>query len=298
MKKIYIAGCGGMLGEAFYNKLKEKYLLKCTDIDLNEEWLDYLDFRKFDEYLKDVKKFNPDYLFHVGAHTSLEYCEENCDDAYLTNTISVENAVFISNLLKIPLVYVSTAGIFDGLKDTYDDWDIPKPLGVYARTKYLGEKFVTQNSNKYLICRAGWMMGAGPKKDKKFIQKMMRQIKNGSNELFVVNDKHGTPTYTHDFVATVDVLLEKEYWGLYNCVCEGKTSRVEVANELLKILGKQNEIKISQVDSTHFKKEYFAQRPESEILINKKLGYRNINLMRNWKIALREYIDNYYKDYL
>ena len=52
------------------------------------------------------------------------------------------------------------------------------------------------------------------------------------------------------------------------------------------------------MDSTHFKKEYFAQRPESEILINKKLGYRNINIMRNWKIALREYIDNYYKDYL
>ena len=101
MKKIYIAGCGGMLGEAFYNKLKEKYLLKCTDIDLNEDWLDYLDFRKFDEYLKDVKKFNPDYLFHVGAHTSLEYCEENCDDAYLTNTISVENAVFISNPISL-----------------------------------------------------------------------------------------------------------------------------------------------------------------------------------------------------
>ena len=146
MKKIYIAGAGGMLGEAFYNVFKEKNKLKCTDIDLNEKWLSYLDFRDFESYKKDVLEFNPDYLFHLGAHTSLEYCEKNIEDAYLTNTISVENATYIANLLDIPILYISTAGIFDGKKDSYDDWSTPNPLGVYARTKYKAEIFVKENA--------------------------------------------------------------------------------------------------------------------------------------------------------
>ena len=74
------------------------------------------------------------------------------DDAYSTNTMSVENAVYISNKLNIPLLYISTAGIFVGKKQSYDDWD-GNPLEVYARSKYNGENFVMQNSNKHLICR-------------------------------------------------------------------------------------------------------------------------------------------------
>ena len=298
MKKIYIAGCGGMLGEAFYTQFKETYELKCTDKDVNEEWLSFLDFRDFEAYKKDVLDFKPDYLFHLGAYTDLEYCEENSDDTYNTNTLSVENAVSIANELNIPLLYISTAGIFDGGKDLYDDWDTPNPLGVYARAKYMGERFVVENVQKHLVCRAGWMMGAGPNKDKKFIQKLMKQIKDGKNELFIVNDKDGTPTYTHDFAKNVKLLIEKEHWGLYNMVCGGQTSRLEVAIELIKLLRKESEIKLTEVSSDYFKAEYYADRPPSERLINKKLNLRKLNIMRDWKISLKEYLEDYYKDYL
>ena len=178
MRKIYIAGCGGMLGDAFYKIFKENYHIKCTDIDLNESWLSYMDFRDRDSYLNDVTSFSADYLFHLGAYTNLEYCEKNKNETYMTNTLSVENAVYISNKLDIPLLYISTAGIFDGKEDTYDDWSEPNPLGVYARSKYMGEKFVINNCKKYIICRAGWMMGGGPRKDKKFVNKIMNQIKS------------------------------------------------------------------------------------------------------------------------
>jgi len=298
MKKIYIAGCGGMLGEAFYRQFKDDYELKCTDIDVNEKWLSYLDFRDFEKYKEDVKKFKPDYLFHLGAYTDLEYCELHPDDTYKTNTTSIENAVYITNELKIPLLYISTAGIFDGKKEVYDDWDQPNPLGVYARAKYAGEKFVIENSEKYLVCRAGWMMGAGPKKDKKFIQKIMKQLKEGKKELLIVNDKDGTPTYTHDFAKNTKLLLEKEMWGLYNMVCGGQTSRLEVATEMIKLLGLEKKVKITPVSSTHFKKEYFAERPPNERLVNKKLGLREMNIMRNWKVALKEYLGEYYSNYL
>ncbi len=298
MKKIYIAGCGGMLGEAFYKQFSNDYDLRCTDKDVNEDWLSFLDFRDFDAYKKDVEEFQPDYLFHLGAYTDLEYCELHPDDTYLTNTLSVENAVYIANKINIPLLYISTAGIFDGKKEYFDDWDNPNPIGVYAKTKYYGELFVKENAKKYLVCRAGWMMGAGPQKDKKFIQKLMKQIKEGKKELFIVNDKDGTPTYTHDFAKNVKLLLEREYWGLYNMVCGGQTSRLEVAKELLKIIGKEKEIKIIEVSSDYYKEEYFAERPPCERLINRKLNLRNLNIMRDWKVALKEYIKNYYKDYL
>lgn len=297
-KKIYIAGAGGMLGEAFYEQFKDDYILKCTDKDVNVSWLSFLDFRDFEAYEKDVFDFNPDYLFHLGAYTNLEYCEENVEDTYLTNTTAVENAVYIAQKLGIPLLYISTAGIFDGEKELYDDWDLPNPLGVYARSKYAGERFVVENLTQHLVCRAGWMMGGGPNKDKKFIQKLMNQIKEGKQELYIVNDKDGTPTYTHDFAKNVKLLLEKEYWGLYNMVCAGQTSRLEVANELVRLLNKECEVKITEVSSDYFKKIYFAERPPCERLINRKLNMRGINIMNDWKFALQSYIDTYYKNYL
>ncbi len=297
-KRIYIAGCGGMLGEAFYEKFKDDFELKCTDKDINESWLDYLDFRDFDKYEKDVSLFNPDYLFHLGAYTDLEFCELNSDDTYNTNILAVENAVFIARKLNIPLLYISTAGIFDGTKELYDEWDMPNPLGSYARAKYAGERFVIENMDRYLVCRAGWMMGAGPRKDKKFVQKIMKQLKDGKKELHVVNDKDGTPTYTHDFAQNVKLLLSKEYWGLYNMVCGGETSRLEVAMEIVRLMGLNDTIQVKPVTSDFFKKEYFADRPACERLINRKLNIRNLNLMRDWRIALKDYLENYYKDYL
>jgi dTDP-4-dehydrorhamnose reductase len=297
-KKIYIAGCGGMLGEAFYAQFKDEFEIKCTDKDVNDTWLSFLDFRDFDAYKKEVFDFKPDYLFHLGAYTDLEFCEMNADDTYQTNTLAVENAVYIANSLDIPLLYISTAGIFDGEKELYDDWDIPNPLGVYARSKYMGERFVVENTKRFLVCRAGWMMGSGPSKDKKFIQKLMKQIKDGKKELFIVNDKDGTPTYTHDFAKTVKALISKEYWGLYNCVCGGQTSRLEVSQELLTILGKEDEVKITTVSSDYFKEIYFAERPASERLVTKKLDLRGVNQMRDWRIALKEYVEDYYTGYL
>ncbi len=297
-RKIYIAGCGGMLGEAFHHVFGEKYDLKCTDIDVNEKWLSHLDFRDFDAYRKDVEAYRPDFLFHLGAFTDLEYCELHPRETYVTNTLSVENAVHIANRLDIPLLYISTAGIFDGAKETYDDWDVPNPLGHYARSKHAGEVFVENNARRYLICRAGWMMGAGPQKDKKFIQKLMQQIKDGKRELFVVNDKLGTPTYTHDFARNVDVLIEKEFWGLYNMVCGGMTGRFEVAQELVRVLALEGMVKVTPVDSDYWKKIYFAARPPSERLVDMKLDLRGLNVMRDWRVCLKEYVQNYYRGYL
>jgi len=297
-KRIYMAGCGGMLGEAFHDVLGARHTLRCSDIDLNAEWLGLLDFRDFDLYRRDVVDFAPHYLFHLGAHTSLEYCERHPDDAYSTNTLAVENAVHIANELDIPLLYISTAGIFDGAQDTYDDWDRPRPLGHYARSKYMGERFVAENCRRHLVCRAGWMMGGGPAKDKKFIQKLMAQLKSGATELFVVNDKLGTPTYTIDFARNVELLVSKGLWGVYNMVCSGVTSRAEVAHYLVNAVGLGDKVPITEVSSDHFAIEYFAPRPASERLLTTKLDLRGLNVMRDWRACLEEYLGQRYAGYL
>ena len=294
MKKIYMAGSGGMLGEAFYHQFKDSHELKCTDIDVNDKWLTYLDFRDLEKYRHDVLDFGPDWIFHLGAFTDLEYCEQHPQDTYETNTKSVENAVSIANELQIPLLYISTAGIFDGLKDVYDESDQPNPLGHYGNSKYLGEKHVLETAKSYLICRAGWMMGGGEKKDKKFIGKLIRQIKSGKSVLHIVNDKDGTPTYTHDFAKNVKLLLEKEQRGLFNMVCGGLTGRLEVATELVRLLNLKDSISIEEVPSSFFLKEYYAERPDCERLVNKRLNDLNLNIMRDWKVALKEYIDKCY----
>lgn len=296
VKKVFIAGCGGMLGEAFYHVFKDDFQLMATDKIQTDDWITTLDFRNYQEYRDLVLQFRPDYLFHLGAYTDLEYCENNVDDTYLTNTLSVDFAISIANELSIPLLFISTAGIFDGSKQLYDDWDTPNPLGVYARSKFLAEREVMLNAKSYLICRAGWMMGGGRRKDKKFIYKLIKQIESGSKELFIVNDKDGTPTYTYDFAENVKYLIQNEIFGLFNLVCGGETGRLEVAKELLKQLNLQTQIKLTEVSSTYFSSTYFAQRPPNERLINYKLNLLSANRMRDWREALADYIQREFND--
>ncbi len=298
MTKVYVAGSGGMLGEAVHRVFSETYDIKCTDKDVNAPWLEHCDFREFDAYKASVEAFEPDVLFHLGAHTDLEYCERNADDAYRTNTLSVEHAATLAQTHGLKLIYISTAGIFDGQQMLYDDWDQPNPLGVYARSKYLGELLVERRVDKYYICRAGWMMGGGPAKDKKFVSKVMKQLAAGAKTLKIVDDKLGTPTYTIDFARNLRTLLGTEYYGLYNMVCGGQTGRFEVAEELVKVLGLENDVSVEAVSSDYFAQDYFAPRPPSERLVNYKLNLRGLNEMRDWRVSLKEYVRDYYADYV
>lgn len=283
-----------MLGEAFYEVFRGDYALKCTDIDVNAPWLTYLDIRDLQAYREDVTAFAPDYLFHLGACTDMEYCETHPDNAWRTNAMATENAAYIANGLGIPLLYISTAGIFDGHKQLFNDWDTPNPMSCYARSKYAGELFVREHVRQHLVCRGGWMMGGGPAKDKKFVQKIMRQLADGATQLTVVNDRFGSPTYTRDFASNVKLLLDTQYWGVYNLACDGLTSRVEVARAILEHLGLTQTVSIAEVPSSHFSDVYFAVRPPSECLVNAKLNLRQLNTMRHWKSALQAYLEEAY----
>ncbi len=290
--RVVITGCGGMLGEAVYEAFKDVCQVRASDIDLNVPWLERLDVRVSKDVAGYLAKVKPNYIIHLAALTDMEYCELHPDDAYSTNTGGVQNVAEYARDHNIPLVYISTAGIFDGGKDEYDESDMPNPLSVYGKSKYGGE-LVARTLPKSIVIRAGWMMGAGPKKDKKFINKIIKQLRAGAKEIAVVNDKFGTPCHTYDLAQSMKYLLDHGAYGLYHGACDGGGSRADIARYLLECFGLKNQVKVKEVDSSFFSENYFAKRPRSEKLIN--IGLRKLapHLTRDWKVCLREYIERF-----
>lgn len=288
---VLITGCGGMLGNAVYPYfLKHCKSVLATDKEVKEPWLKALDVRDAAGVEAAFEQFQPDLVLHLAAETDLEFCEANPDVAIAVNATATRHIAELSRARGATLVYISTAGVFDGEKDgNYDDEDPPKPIMVYGQTKFDGENHVRAVNGAYYVVRAGWMVGGGPAKDHKFVSKILEQIGEGRTTLHAVDDRWGTPTYTHDFANNLFRLLDTEAYGTYHMVCSGSGTRHDVAREIVAICGR-DDITVEAVGSEYFAALYFAPRPRSEMLTNTNLNRLGINLMRPWQVALREYI--------
>ncbi len=291
-KTVAITGCGGMLGEAVYRQFLGRWNVHASDIDLNETWLEKLDVSSARDISRYMERVRPDAIVHLAALTDMEYCQSNPEHAYQTNTLGVANALAPAAARGIPFIYISTAGIFDGKKRAYGEHDIPNPLSVYGKSKYAGE-VIARAYPKSIIIRAGWMMGGGPTKDKKFINKIIKQLNAGTTELYVVSDKLGTPCYTYDLARTVEFLASHRAYGLYHGACEGGGSRLDIAKFLVAQLKLSKKIQVHEVDSSHWGKEYFAPRPVSERLVNTALKRLNPALTRHWRVCLSDYLTRF-----
>ncbi len=169
-QKILMTGSGGMLGEAFYKHFKKNYIVEATDVDLNEPWLTELDVRNFKAYHEKMRSFHPHYLFHLAAMTNLEECEKFPANAYETNAQAAKHAAQLASHYGVKLVYVSSAGVFDGKRDYYSDDDEPNPVNVYGLTKQMGAFMVEYYSPAdHIVIRPGWMIGGGPKRTKNLL---------------------------------------------------------------------------------------------------------------------------------
>lgn len=255
--------------------------------------IDFLDVRDREAVRKAVRSTKPDIIYHLAALTDLEYCESNPDEAFRTNAVGTQNVALAAEEVGAALVYVSTAGVFDGDKDGgYTEFDRPNPINVYGLSKLQGELIVAELTNQHFIVRAGWMIGGGPKKDRKFVGRILRQIKSGQKEISCVTDKLGTPTYAPYFSEALVNLVSRRDFGLYHLVCNGKASRYEVAQEILNIIGR-DDIKLRAVDSSYFIKEFPTPRPRCEMLLNYMLELKGMNTIRTWQQGLHEYLNAY-----
>lgn len=291
--KILVTGAAGMLGSALCPTLTQRgHTVFATDLAPVDEGIEYLDVRSYKQIEEIVEKVKPDMMMHLAAETDVDKCELEPDHAFLTNTIGTQNVALVCQKESIVMVYISTIGVFCGDKpEPYTEFDNPNPINVYGRSKLEGEKIVQSLLDRYYIVRAGWMVGGGPKRDKKFVGKIIKQM-NETTVLKAVTDKIGSPTYTVDFSKCLTDLIETGYYGLYHCTNKGYGSRYDVAKKIVEFLGR-SDVTVEPVGSAYFPLP--AARARSEMSRNYKLELLGKDTMRNWEEALKEYIDSCWK---
>lgn len=295
-----MTGAAGMLGSGLVPAfVAAGHEVTATDIDLRTPFpwgtrgprLQDLDVRSWDAVRAAVQGVRPDLVCHLAAETDLELSDAREEHAYATNTLATKFVAMECERVDVPLVYISTAGVFDGHKDgAYHEWDDPHPLNTYGKTKYEGEVLVERLVSRYFIVRAGWMVGGGPGKDHKFVAKILAQLADGRKVLHAVSDKLGTPTYVPDFAQCLLGLVGSGSYGRYHMACEGEGSRLDVAREIVEVLGCADTVEVQDVRSSFFADEYPSVRPRSEIMRNLHLDLQGLNTMRPWREALREYL--------
>jgi dTDP-4-dehydrorhamnose reductase len=297
--RMLVTGSNGMLGSALVPALVNAgHEIVATDIDLRDPrpWgagypaLRHLDVRDLAEVKHVFAEVEPDIVLHLAAETSLELSDADPDHAYLTNTIATKFVALQARAAGIPMTFISTAGVFDGLKESpYTEFDTPNPVNTYGASKHEGELIVARTVERHFIIRAGWMVGGGAKKDHKFVSRIIDQVRDGADTVYAVTDKLGTPTYAPDFSRCLLGLIESGVPGLYHMACGGEGSRYDVAERILEVLGRED-ITLAPVTSEYFAEEFPSARPPSEIMRNMVLDLQGMNTMRPWRVALEEYL--------
>jgi len=280
--RILVSGSAGMLGSAVKKVFSDYDLILTDSIELDVRNLKQVMF------YKDKK---PDIVFHLAAETDHFKAEFNPTDAYLTNHTGTQNMVELAKLLDIPIVYIGTAGIFSGDKEVYTEEDIPNPINHYGRSKYYGECAVRLYPKHYIV-RSGWAMGGGPAIDKKFVNKVFKQIESGAKELYGITDIYGTPTYTPDFALTLRNIIEsKAPYGIYHSSGYGRASRFDVLKLFISCLGLNRFIELVPMTYNEYHDKFPLQCPytKSEVLSIEKIRTMGLSAMRDWRDALEEY---------
>lgn len=277
--RTLITGCGGMLGEAVA-PVFERAGWDVFPTDIKPGWK-HLDVCDPVEAWHVSGSIAPDLIVHMAALTDLEYCEANPHEAWLTNHYGTRVMAELAKEWDVPLVYIGTAGIFDGARESYGENDDPHPLNQYGSTKLLGEAVARQWQKSYIV-RAGWMMGGAL--DHKFVSLIRAQLH--AETIYAVTDRLGSPTYTYDFARNLLALVATNEYGTYHMTCEGDPSRYDVAREIVRLSG--STARVVRVKSNYFP-TFFAPRPPCEALRNDGLRALGLNLMRPWQDALGDY---------
>lgn len=276
--KVMITGGKGQLG---YDVIKE--LTKRGYEQIYAPGIAELDLTNKEAVDKAMNEFKPDVVIHCAAYTAVDNAEDNYDAAYDINVNATSYIVDNCKKLGAKLVYISTDYVFDGTKGldkVYEVTDEPNPMSVYGKTKLMGERKAFENP-KTFICRTSWVFGIN---GKNFMRTMLN-LAETKNELNVVSDQYGSPTYTVDLAKLLCDMIETEKYGLYHTNNEGYCNWAEFAKEIFR-QNKKN-VKVNYVTSEEYPQK--AYRPRNSKLSRDALIDNDFDLLPNWKDAVRRY---------
>jgi len=267
--KVLVTGAKGMLGQDLCTVFEDNGFYV---IPAGREDLDITDYNGAKTV---IQKLMPQIIINLAAYTNVDKAEDEYDKALLINETGAKNIAKISKEIGAVIVYVSTDYVFDGTKNSpYTPEDTPNPINKYGLSKLKGEEAVKANADKYYVVRTSWLYGLN---GKNFVETMINLASKQDN-LKVVDDQKGRPTYTVDLAAGILKIIGKPF-GTYHISNDGETTWYNFAKEIFKL--KKININLAPCTTEEFKRK--AKRPKYSVL-------QNSVPMRNWAEALCDYI--------
>lgn len=275
MKKIWITGAEGHIGTALLDLLEGvEYQLLPTDIE-------EVDITKIGEVTQFVHVNRPDVVINCAGLTDVQECENNVDEAYRVNAIGVRNVALAANEVNAKVIQISTDDVFDKeSRVPYNEFDNVHPRTIYGKSKEAGEKILTQLLNRFVIIRSSWIYGIG----RDFVDEVLRNVGQGKT-MEVPNNQYAAPTSAKELAKVIRYFIDNEEYGLYHVVCQGSCSRYEFARTILEYSGKAGELDLYPVVIED------SARPTYSVLDNMMLRLTGIEEPKDWKAALKEYLD-------
>ena len=269
-----VLGANGQLGQELINLLKTRNI---EAIGTNQK---EIDFAKPNEIAEKLGKLNPSYIVNCGAYTQVDKAEKEPELANLINAQAVGVIAKFASEEKIPFVHISTDYVFDGTAASpYSENERVNPKSVYGSSKALGEKETAENNSSAYILRTAWVYGEYGNNFPKVIAK---KLKN-NEELNVVNDQIGSPTWTFDLAsAIVEVLEKRPEPGIYHVTNSESCSWFEFAQKIAKSINADVNL-VKPTDSKSFVRP--AVRPKYSVLSNSKWKNAELTPLRSWKAA-------------
>jgi dTDP-4-dehydrorhamnose reductase len=278
MKKLFVTGSNGQLGRAI-NKQYANSEYELVNTDVAE-----LDITNVDAVVQMIKEVKPYAIINCAAHTGVDACETDQDNAYRINAIGPRNLSIAATEVGAKMVHISTDYVFEGnAAKPYIEFDAVNPQGMYGLTKLAGENFVEAFAKDYFIIRTAWLYGEG----KNFVKTMLR-LAEANDKVRVVGDQFGTPTSTTELAKMVAHLVPTQNYGVFHGTCEGACSWADFAKEIFRLAGKSAQVEA--ITTAEYPTP--AVRPAYSVLENYMLKLTTDFTFAPWEAAIKEYMEN------
>lgn len=279
--KLCVTGSSGLLGSEFVRILSQKCkTVISVDADITIK----------NNIIQCLNLSDPDVVIHAAAYTDVEGCEKHQEHAHNVNVVGTKNIVEYCSQKKKKLVYISSTGVYGTgrFHIPHKEIDNVRPTTVHHRSKYEAELCVQEALSSFLIIRTGWLYGGYSLSNKKNF--VLNRIKESRNQriIYANKDQIGNPTNVTDLIIQVQRLIELDTNGLFNCVNEGAVTRFDYVKKIFSRINPK--IKVTEADKALFKRS--APVSDNEAAENYNLNIINQNFMRNWEVALNEYLDS------
>lgn len=277
--KVLVTGTKGQLGYDVVNELEKR---GHTAVAVDIEEMDITDAVSVERVITEAEV---EAVIHCAAYTAVDAAEDNVEICRRVNAEGTENIAKVCKKLDLKMIYISTDYVFDGEGERpWEPDDERHPLNVYGQTKYEGELAVEKYLEKYFIVRIAWVFGVN---GKNFIKTMLK-LSETHEELNVVDDQVGSPTYTYDLAVLLVDMVESDKYGRYHATNEGLCTWYEFAKEIFRQAGV--EVKVNPVTSDMFPAK--AKRPKNSRMSKEKLDANGFHRLPTWQDALERYLSD------